>query len=71
MKYIILLMVPVIAFAFGTGTVLKIDEVENNTASNILLNPLVGVDIAYFTGDKALISDADGLLQESATAASE
>lgn len=64
MKYLILI-IPTLAFAFGTGTVKKIDEVQNNSETNILLNPTTGVDISYFTGNRALFSDVNGVLQES------
>lgn len=65
---ILLLLIPGLAVAqFASTTTKQIDTIENNSALNILLNPTVGVDIGYFTGDKALYSDGSGVLQESTT----
>lgn len=55
----------------SSTTMKKIDEIQNNTGTDILLNPDDKVDINYFTGDKALISTADGELDESATTSTE
>lgn len=63
---IIFLFLPILAFGFGTGTIKKIDEIKNNTGSDILLNPTDKVDIGYFTGEKVLQSTVDGELEESA-----
>lgn len=55
-----------LVFGFGSQTVKQIDEIKNNTGTDILLNPTDKVDINYFTGEKALQSTVDGELEESA-----
>ena len=55
----------------SSTTMKKIDEIQNNTGTDILLNPDDKVDVQYFTGDKALISSANGELDESATTSTE
>jgi hypothetical protein len=65
-KYLILLFIPALVFGFGSQTVKQIDEIKNNTGTDILLNPTDKVDINYFTGEKALQSTVDGELEESA-----
>jgi hypothetical protein len=71
MRYIALLFalmltVSQMAFGFGSDTKVQIDEIKNNTGSDILLNPTDKVDISYFTGEKVLQSTSDGELEESA-----
>jgi hypothetical protein len=61
-----MLAIPVV-FGFGNQTKKAIDEITNNTGTDILLNPTDKVDINYFTGSKALQSTADGELEESTT----
>jgi hypothetical protein len=58
------LVIPV-ALAFGPFTTKKIDTIENNGGTDILLNPTDKVDIGYFAGQFALQSTADGELEES------
>lgn len=69
MKNIILLfvlLIPLISNSqFSSNTVKRIDEIRNNTGTDLLLNPSDKVDINYFTGEKALQSTADGELEES------
>jgi hypothetical protein len=66
-KFILTFFIAVpLVFAFGTQTVKQIDEIKNNTGTDIVLNPTDKVDINYFTGEKALQSTVDGELEESA-----
>ena len=55
-----------LAIGFGSQTVKQIDEIKNNTGTDILLNPTDKVDVEYFSGEFALQSTADGELEESA-----
>ena len=55
-----------LAIGFGSQTVKQIDEIKNNTGTDILLNPTDKVDIGYFAGEKALQSTVYGELEESA-----
>ena len=65
-KFILLFFVAIpLVFAFGNQTVKQIDEIKNNTGTDILLNPIDKVDISYFSGEKALQSTVDGELEES------
>lgn len=66
-KFILTFFIAVpLVFAFGTQTVKQIDEIKNNTGTDIVLNPTDKVKINYFTGQKALQSTVDGELEESA-----
>jgi hypothetical protein len=66
-KFILTFFIAIpLVFAFGNQTVKQIDEIKNNTGTDILLNPTDKVDIGYFTGEKALQSTVDGELEESA-----
>ena len=66
-KFILTFFIAVpLVFAFGTQTVKQIDEIKNNTGTDIVLNPTDKVKINYFSGEKALQSTVDGELEESA-----
>jgi hypothetical protein len=66
-KFILTFFIAVpLVFAFGTQTVKRIDEIKNNTGTDIVLNPNDSVKINYFDGGKALQSSPNGDLAESA-----
>jgi hypothetical protein len=54
-----------IVFGFGGQTKMRIDEIYNNTETNILLKPTNKVEVDYFSGQKALQSTVNGELEES------
>ena len=59
--------IPLLVYGqFLTTTTNKIDQIENNSGTNIILNPASRVGITYFSGEKALQSSASGELEESA-----
>ena len=66
-KYIFILIFPSIVLAqfWVGGTTKRIDEIQNESQSNIVLKPTNFVEIDYFTGEKALQSTASGELEES------
>jgi len=70
-KVIALLLVPSFVLALGAGTTKKIDTIESNTQTDILLSPSGVVDLSYFTGQFALESDINGGLVESAVTSTE
>lgn len=65
-KFILFVFLPVLVFGFGNQTVKQIDEIKNNSGTDIVLNPTDKVDINYFAGSKALQSTVNGELEESA-----
>jgi len=66
-KFILTFFIAVpLVFAFGTQTVKRIDEIKNNTGTDIVLNPTDSVKINYFDGSKVLQSSPYGDLTESA-----
>lgn len=66
-KFILTFFIAIpLVFAFGSQTVKQIDEIKNNTGTDIVLNPTDKVKINYFAGEKALQSTVDGELEESA-----
>ena len=73
MKYIILLMLmPVYVFAqFSGGTTKQIDQINNNTQADIILNPASAVKVNNFTGNFVLQSGSLKELEESATTSTE
>lgn len=54
MKYITLLFIPMLVFGFGSGTVKKIDTIENNTETNITLDPTSKVEVTGLTEGELL-----------------
>lgn len=67
MRYILLLILPLISYAqFSSETKIEADEIRNNTAVDILLNPTSTVKVNNFTGGFALQSGTSKELEESA-----
>ena len=71
MKYITLLFIPMLVFGFGTGTIKQIDQIDNNTETDILLNPtskvtvtglLEGELLYYNNGISSLTNGSEGQL---------
>jgi len=60
-----------LALGFGIGTVKKIDEIQNNTGSNILLNPTSKVELGYGSGSFALQTSASNEIEESTVTSTE
>jgi len=61
-----LAFIPSIIFGFGNNTVKQIDQINNNTGVDIILNPISSVKVNSLTGGKALQSGALKELEESA-----
>lgn len=60
-------IIPISVYAqFSSNTVKKIDQIENNSAIDITINPVNRVKIPYFTVEKVLVSGSSGELEESA-----
>lgn len=54
MKYIALLFIPMFVFGFGSGTIKQIDQLDNNTETDILLNPDNKVTVTGLTEGELL-----------------
>jgi len=66
--FLLLLVIPVYVFAqFTSGTTKQIDQINNNTQLDIILNPTNTVKVNNFSGNFALQSGSLKELEESAT----
>ena len=70
-RYLLLLLVPTLVFAFGSGTIKRIDQIENNTGTDIVLKPTSDVKVDTFTGNYVLKSGALKEIEESSVSNTE